>query len=432
MKIYCSGIGGIGLSAYAALQNALGHEVSGSDSTLSVLTEDLISQGISVYDCQDGSHVPEDADLFVYSEAIPIDAPERKSAESYGITQESYFEALGNLSKDFTVIAVCGTHGKSTTTAMAAQVLIDAGLDPTVVVGTKVPQLDPTTPGLRGARGRNWRKGESDLFLLEACEYRGSFLHLYPDIILMTNVDGDHFDAFDSIEDYHNAYREFIARLPEDGIVITHMSDPQCKQILITDTRQPTTHIDADRNPLIELSVSGLHMKQNAQLVLSLADQLEIAAEESLKSFTGTWRRMEVKGDTDQGITVIDDYAHHPVEIAATISAVREGYPGRRIVCLFQPHTHDRTIRFYNDFLIAFDGADIVVTTDIYDARPDVEKEIVDIEQFTADIHTETVYGGSLDQAKEQLCCKILQQDDVLIVMGAGNVTQIASQLVSG
>lgn len=423
MKIYCSGIGGIGLSAYAALQNALGHEVSGSDSTLSVLTEDLISQGISVYDCQDGSHVPEDADLFVYSEAIPIDAPERKFAESYGITQESYFEALGNLSKDFTVIAVCGTHGKSTTTAMAAQVLIDAGLDPTVVVGTKVPQLN----------GRNWRKGNSTIFLLEACEYRGSFLHLYPDIILMTNVDGDHFDAFKDLDDYHDAFREFIARLPDDALLITHMDDDGCRAICETLIQKAEVLImDADRNPLIELSVSGLHMKQNAQLVLSLADQLEIAAEESLKSFTGTWRRMEVKGDTDQGVTVIDDYAHHPVEIAATISAVREKYPGRRIVCLFQPHTHDRTIRFYNDFLIAFDGADIVVTTDIYDARPDVEKGIVDIEQFTADIHAETVYGGSLEQAKEQLCCKILQQDDVLIVMGAGDVTHVAEQLTTG
>ncbi|MDA0376188.1 MAG: Mur ligase family protein [bacterium] len=423
MKIYCSGIGGIGLSAYAALQNALGHEVSGSDSSLSVLTEDLISQGISVYDCQDGSHVPEDADLFVYSEAIPIDAPERKSAESYGITQESYFEALGNLSKDFTVIAVCGTHGKSTTTAMAAQVLIDAGLDPTVVVGTKVPQLN----------GRNWRKGNSTIFLLEACEYRGSFLHLYPDIILMTNVDGDHFDAFKDLDDYQNAYRAFIARLPDDALLITHMDDDGCRAICETLIQKAEVFImDADRNPLIELSVSGLHMKQNAQLVLSLADQLEIAAEESLKSFTGTWRRMEVKGDTDQGVTVIDDYAHHPVEIAATISAVREKYPGRRIVCLFQPHTHDRTIRFYNDFLIAFDGADFVVTTDIYDARPDVEKGIVDIEQFTADIHAETVYGGSLEQAKEQLCCKILQQDDVLIVMGAGDVTHVAEQLTTG
>ena len=133
----------------------------------------------------------------------------------------------------------------------------------------------------------------------------------------------------------------------------------------------------------------------------------------------------------DNGVTVIDDYAHHPVEIAATVAAAREKYPGRRLVCFFQPHTHDRTIQFYNDFLIAFDGADLVVTTDIYDARSDIEKEIVDIAQFTADIHAESIYAGALEQAKEELCCNLLQQDDVLIVMGAGTVTNVAQELIA-
>ena len=422
MKIYCSGIGGIGLSAYAALQNAFDHEVSGSDRSLTVLTEDLEAQGIEVFDGQDGSNLPEDADLFVYSEAIPKDAPERKKASELGIRQISYFAALGELSKNHTVIAVCGTHGKSTTTAMAAQVLIDGGKDPTVVVGTKVPQLD----------GRNWRKGDSDIFLLEACEYRVSFLNLHPDIILMTNVDGDHFDAFDSVEDYQNAYKEFIDCLPDDGVVITHMNDPECSKVISQLSLVNRVVKDVDDLPLPDLSVPGQHMKENAQLVLSLADHLGISANESLKKFTGTWRRFEVKGETNQGVTVIDDYAHHPVEIAATIAAAREKYPGRRIVCLFQPHTHDRTIRFYNEFLIAFDAADFVVTTDIYDARPDTEKETVDILQLTQDIHADSFYGGSLEQAKNQLCSHYLQQDDVLLVLGAGDVTQVATQLLNG
>ena len=414
MKIYCSGIGGIGRSAYAALQNVSGHTVLGSDKNSSALTADLQSQGIEVFENQDGSHVPSDADLFVYSEAIPESAPERVKAEELGVTQLSYFAALGELSKDHTVVAVCGTHGKSTTTSMAAQVLIDAGKDPTVIVGTKVPQLD----------GRNWRKGDSEIFLLEACEYRGSFLNLHPDIILMTNVDGDHFDAFDSLEDYQNAYGEFIDRLPEDGVVITHMNDSDCKRVAGSNT------IDADQLSLPELSVPGLHMQQNAQLVSALADHLAIDAADSLKKFTGTWRRFEIKGDTDQGVTVIDDYAHHPVEIAATIAAARQKYPGRRLVCLYQPHTHERTIRFYNDFLIAFDAADLVVTTDVYDARPDIEDETIDIKQLTQDIHAESIYGGSLSEAKEKLCCSLLQQNDVLVVMGAGDVTQVAAELI--
>ena len=157
MKIYCSGIGGIGLSAYAALQNASGHTVMGSDRAGSALIEDLRSQGMTVFLEQDGSHLPKDLDLFVYSEAIPKDAPERRRASDLGVRQLSYFGALGELSKDFRVIAVCGTHGKSSTVAMAARVLMHAGLDPSVVVGTKLLEL----------QGRNWHRGESDLFLLE-------------------------------------------------------------------------------------------------------------------------------------------------------------------------------------------------------------------------------------------------------------------------
>jgi UDP-N-acetylmuramate--alanine ligase len=418
MKIYCSGIGGIGLSAYAALQNAAGHDVLGSDHSLTPLTVDLEGQGVTIFSSQDGSHVPSDADLFVYSEAIPEDAPERLKATEFNITQMSYFEALGELSKNHTVIAVCGTHGKSSTTAMATLALIDAGMDPTVVVGTKIPQLD----------GRNWRKGKSDVFLLEACEYRGSFLNLYPNIVLMTNLDGDHFDSFNSLEDYQNAYIEFLARLPEDGVVITHMQDKDCAKIA-KQSCKPV--LDADVCPAIELSVPGAHMQENALLVTALSDHMGFSAGKALKSFSGTWRRMEVKGDTESGVTVIDDYAHHPVEIAATIAATREAYPGRRIVCLFQPHTHDRTIQFYNEFLIAFDGADLVVTTDIYDARPEIEKEIVDIAQFTADIHTSAQYGGSLTEAKNKLCSKILQSRDVLLILGAGDITTVATEMVS-
>lgn len=417
MKIYCSGIGGIGLSAYAALQKASGHTVSGSDKTKSALTEDLQSQEIAVHTNQDGSHVPEDAELFVYSEAIPKDAPERLRASELGIPQLSYFAALGELSKDFRVIAVCGTHGKSSTTAMAAKAMLDAGFDPTVVVGTKVPQLG----------GKNWRKGNSALFLLEACEYRGSFLNLHPDIIIMTSADGDHFDAYASLEAYHDAYKDFIGRLPDNGSVITHGADPDCADIV---SNLECEVIDADTAPLPSLSVPGRHMQENAQLVVALGNLLGFDTADSLKDFSGTWRRMEVKGDTKDGVTVIDDYAHHPREIVATVAAARQQYPGRRIVCLFQPHMHNRTRRFYNDFLIAFDGADIVVTTDIYDARSDTETDLVDIVQFTDDIHAESVYGGSLSEAKNKLCSSILQQGDVLLVLGAGDVTDVAQEIV--
>lgn len=417
MKIYCSGIGGIGLSAYAALQKANGHSVSGSDASTTPLTNDLEYQGITVYNKQDGSHVPEDADLFVYSEAIPADAPERKCAAECGIRQISYFAALGELSKDYTVVAVCGTHGKSSVTAMAATVLLATGKDPTVIVGTKVPQLD----------GKNWRKGNSDLFLLEACEYRGSFLHLHPDIIILINADGDHFDAYNSVEEYQRAYAEFIGRLPADGVLITHMTDPDCANLAAS---CPGTVIDADTLPLPELSVPGLHMRQNGQLVAALAHHIGIQSS-ALSCFSGTWRRMEIKGETPDGVLVIDDYGHHPKEIAATIAATKEKYPDRRLVCLFQPHTHNRTLYFWDEFCIAFDAADEVIVTDIYDARPDTNSEQADAKQLAADIHTESTYGGSISEAKNLLCRSILQRNDVLLVLGAGDVTNIAGELVS-
>jgi len=419
MKIFCSGIGGIGLSAYAALQNASGNSVHGSDAVRSALTDDLSEQGISISYTQNGNALTADIDLFVYSEAIPRHAPERMRAQELGIPQKSYFEALGEFSKEYTVISVCGTHGKSSTTAMAALVLIEAGLDPTVVVGTKISQLD----------NRNWRKGASDIFLLEACEYRESFLHLFPDIILMTNVDGDHFDSFGSLEEYHNAYVSFLHRLPQSGLVITHMHDPECEKVVKAAKLSKDNVVHTDAYALPSLSVPGRHMQENAQLVVALADQLHVDAIIPLQSFSGTWRRMEIKGETDEGVLVIDDYAHHPKEVVATIAAARQAYPGRRIVCLFQPHMHDRTARFYHDFLIAFDAADMVIITDVYDARPDVDMERIDTAQLAADIHTESLYGGSLSQTLS-LTQQTIQRGDVLLVMGAGDITSVAQKFM--
>ncbi len=191
MKIYCSGIGGIGLSAYAALQKLAGHTVFGSDRSESALLDDLRSQGIGIVLDQSGAAVPKDCDLFVYSEAIPESSPERQKAKEYGSMQKSYPAAVGDLSRGSRLICICGTHGKSSTTAMAARLLIETGKDPTVVVGTKLKELG----------GRNWRRGKSDIFLLETCEYRNSFHQYSPRIILMTNCDGDHFDVYKDTDD---------------------------------------------------------------------------------------------------------------------------------------------------------------------------------------------------------------------------------------
>ncbi len=423
MKIYCSGIGGIGLSAYAAMQMQNGHEVWGSDRSDSWLVQDLKSQGAHITTNQDGSFVPSDCDLFVYSEAVPPDAPERIRARDFGIPMQSYFHALGQLTQDSMLIAVCGTHGKSSTTSMIAKMLIDAGKDPSVIVGTRVKELN----------GRNWRKGASDVFVVEACEYRKSFHYLSPDIVLMTNVDGDHFDAFADIDEYRSAFITFIKRLPQEGLVIIHGSDGDSSAVA-TFAERPV--INADTQPLIALGVPGEHMRQNAQLALALADHLNIdrsVAQESLKTFSGTWRRMEVKGETVNGVIVVDDYAHHPIEIAATLQAMREAYPGRRIVCVFQPHTHDRTFKLYDGFTTAFTGADVVVIPDVYNARSDIETGAVDVDAFVNDIaagsRTTCINGHGLDATKQELQ-RIVTNGDVVILMGAGNVGSLADYLL--
>lgn len=424
MKIYCSGIGGIGLSAYAALQAASGHTVSGSDRSNSPLLDDLRSQGVTIHLTQDGPGVSEDVDLFVFSEAIPADAPERVKAAELGIKSISYFAALGELVRGHTVIAVCGTHGKSSTTAMVAKMLVDTGKDPSVVVGTKMRELN----------GRNWRKGKSDIFVVEACEYRRSFLFIQPSIVLMTNVDGDHFDAYGSLEEYQEAFVDFLKQLPADGPVITHGEDKDCVAVATASGR---TMIDADTFPLVQLATPGEHMRQNARLALALADYLKIdgsAAHKSLSTFAGTWRRMEVKGEMENGITVIDDYGHHPVEIRATLNAMREAYGDRRIVCVFQPHTHDRTKKLYEEFTDAFFDADMVIIPNIYVARSDIETSTVDVDALVNDIaeHSgvDAINGQSLSDTDTLLRTEILEPGDVLITMGAGDITTLSDRLL--
>jgi UDP-N-acetylmuramate--alanine ligase len=424
MKIYCSGIGGIGLSAYAAMQNANGHSVSGSDRTETPLILDLRSQGIEVFLSQDGTHVPSDADLFVYTEAVPEDAPERVKAKEYGIRAVSYFQALGELSKDFFVIGVCGTHGKSSTTAMAARLLIECGKDPSVIVGTKVPELG----------NRNWRKGASDIFLVESCEYRRSFHHLDPDLILVTNVDGDHFDAYADINEYRQAFVEFFERLPADGMVIGHLEDAESEAVIRTSGRAA---IDADSFPLPELSVPGMHMRQNALLALAMGVQLGIDVQkglDALKGFSGTWRRMEVKGAGKHGGIVVDDYGHHPLEVKATLRGLREAYPDRRIVCVFQPHTHDRTRKLYDEFLGSFFDADVIVIPNIYGARPKAGEVPVDAAKLAADIAAASgkpcTCTKTLEKTEEYLPT-ILQPSDVVVCMGAGDITNLAARLVA-
>lgn len=435
MNIYCSGIGGMGLSAYASLQRTLGHRVSGSDSGNTCLLDDLRAQGISVAAMQDGSALPSDTDLFVYSEAVPPHHPERARASALGIPSRSYFQALGDCSRPSFVIAVCGTHGKSSTTAMAARVLLSAGKDPTVVVGTKVPELDGPARPDGHSDGRNWRKGGGEIFLLEACEYRKSFHFLSPDLILLTTVDGDHFDYYADVAAYEEAFTEFFRLLPAGGPVVLHGRDPASLRVA---RAAGCAVVDADAHSLPALSVPGRHMQENACLVLGMAKVLGISQDSALSSlagFQGTWRRMEVKGVRPDGVLVVDDYAHHPREIRATIEAFREAYPARRIICVFQPHTHDRTQKLHEEFTRAFRSADIVVVPHVYAVRKERDVREVDFPRFLRDIGNASaveVFGGfTLQETATFLQDTVLRPGDMLLCMGAGDITELAQRMMT-
>ena len=424
MIIFCSGIGGIGLSALAAIRKLRGDDVHGSDRSESALLDDLRSQGLHVTTDQSGVAIPAGCKLLIYSEAIPPEAPERQKATELGIRQISYPEALGEMTAGYRSIAVCGTHGKSSTTAMSARLLIEAGLDPTVVVGTKLKELG----------GRNWRVGKSDLFVLEACEYKRSFRFYKPEVILLTNADGDHFDYYTSAADYRAAFDDFVATVPPNGALITHMQDPDCIAIA---QKSGKRIIDADGFPMITLHTPGVHMQKNAQLALGLAAYLKIpteTAQTAVGGYAGSWRRLEVKGMYKGSIPVIDDYAHHPAELKATISAIRSAYPDKRLVAVFQPHTHDRTNKLYADFVTAFPGVDLLFLTDVYDARKEYNTKKVNMPRFVGDISREsnvaTGWTGTLDQTRERLASE-LQDNDVLLCMGAGDITNLAGKIAT-
>lgn len=426
MNIFCSGIGGIGVSAYASLQQANGHNVAGSDTQQTLLTKQLQAEGIQVVYTQVASNIHAGIDLLVCSEAVPATSAERTKATELGITQLSYFEALGALTANHFLIAVCGTHGKSSTTAMAAQVLTEAAVDPTVVVGTKVPFL----------QNHNWRQGKSNVALVEACEFARSFLHLRPNVVLLTNADGDHFDTYGSAEAYKQAFAEFLQLLPADGVIITHLEDPICKQLAEASGKKV---INADLEPMVPLQVPGTHMQKNAQLVTALRHVLPAvnneSATNSLASHTGCWRRLELKGTTASGIPVIDDYGHHPVEIRANLAALTSKYPDKRLVVVFQPHTHQRTIDLYAEFTKCFTQAGLVVIPNIYDVRRAANTNTVDPQTFTNDIannsNVSTYYTQSLQHTKEQLEQTLLQAGDVLVCMGAGDITSLATSMVA-
>lgn len=399
-KIFFVGIGGIGMSGLARLMKWLEKEVLGSDSSEDVLTEELREEGFNVVIGHDPANIPEGTDLLVYTEAVEKDNVELVAARDRGIPVMSYFEALGAITEDYRLVAVTGTHGKTTTTAMLALILIEAGLDPTVLVGTKLKEFGNS----------NLRPGGGDIFLVEACEYKRNFRHLQPDLLGILNIELDHVDYYKDFEDYESAFKELA---------------DQSNEVIWPDE---VAEYEG------ELGVPGFHNLMNAGMAAKMARRLGVAEDviaRVLKDFNGTWRRFEYRGELN-GAPVYDDYAHHPTEILATLEAAREKHPDARIVSVFQPHQFSRTAGLLDDFAEAFEEADEVIIPNVYEVRDSKsDKEAGSAEKLVAAIskHHENVLNGEGFDKTVQYLYDTVDDGDLVMVMGAGDITHIVPML---
>lgn len=448
IHIHFIGIGGISMSGLAEILLKENFKISGSDSRESELTDKLSQMGAKICCGQSASNIEEDTDAVVYTAAIHPDNPELKAALEKQIPALTRAELLGQIMDNYDhSIAVSGTHGKTTTTSMITNILLEACADPTVSVG-----------GILKSIAGNIRVGSSEIFLTEACEYTNSFLNFYPKYALILNIEEDHLDFFKDLEDIRHSFRCFAANVPEHGTIIinseignyqtiteglacrtlTYGLDPSASYYAkdITFNTQGCGNFilmhESAALGEITLSVPGNHNISNAVAACALALEMDIPFEHirtALSVFGGTARRFEHKGNLG-GITVIDDYAHHPTEITATLTAA-QNYPHERLICVFQPHTYTRTKAFLKDFALALSHADLVVLADIYAAR---EQNTVGISSKDLLKELETLgcdccYFPSFDEIENFLLKKCMN-GDLLITMGAGDIVQVGEHLL--
>ena len=438
-KVHFVGIGGIGMSGIAELLLNLGFKVSGSDLKLSNITHNLSEKGATIEDGHNSSHL-KDCDVLVYSSAVQEDNPEIIEANARGIPVIRRAEMLGELiAVKQTSIAVSGTHGKTTTSSMIGSILSEAKLDPTLVVGGLVKNLDT-----------NSLLGTGELIVVEADEFDRSFLQLRPTIAMITNIELEHTDCYENLEDLQNAFTQFSNATPFYGVVIAGVDSPALQNIvseinrpIITFGLSPLADLRAESISFSEsktqftvsfyqevlgnitLNVPGEHNVLNSLAAIALGIELGIPFDvisSGLQSYGGVRRRFEIKGIIND-IMVVDDYAHHPTEVSATLQAARSGW-NRRIVAVFQPHLFTRTRDFHANFAKAFMQCDVLVVTNIFPARekpiPGITGELVanSAKEFG---HPDIYYEFDLEKLPDKLD-DIVQPGDLMITIGAGNI----------
>ena len=417
MHIHCIGIGGIGLSAFAQLCKELGHTATGSDAAESPMVHLLRSQGINVQVPHDAENITSTIDTVVYSEAIPFLNPERTRAQELHIPQKSYFQALGEMTRQYKTIVVAGTHGKTTTVGMLASGFLASDFDLSVIVGAQLQEFN----------GSNFHQGSNDWLLVEGCEYRNNFRFLKPEVVVLTNVELDHVDFYQSEEQYEEAFRFFLNKAKA---VLYHEGDMKAERLL-TDFQGQKIPVPSHAFSPGELTTIGKHNQMNATLALKLGELMKQDMSKfssGVAAFPGAARRQQFLG-TYKGIRIYDDYGHHPTEIAATLSAFREAFPSSQIALVFEPHQFSRTKHFFDQFIEAFSHADKVGIAPIYAAR--------DTDEDKAAVSTESLISAlpNAQQIQElsdaQDFASDLKEEDILLFMGAGNIDRFAHDFLS-
>ena len=445
--IHFVGIGGIGMSGIAELLLNLGYTVSGSDLKSSDITERLKRLGGVIF----RGHIQEniaDADVVVVSSAVAEDNPEIKAARQGSIPVIPRAEMLAELMRLKYSVAVAGAHGKTTTTSIIAAVLDRGGLDPTVVIGGKLKSI-----------GTNARLGDGEFIVAEADESDGSFLKMSPAIAVVTNIDREHLDFYRDLNDIQGAFLNFIDRIPFYGLAVLCL-DNEPIQALIPDIQKRYTtygmstqadiqaknvtfdglksrfsvyHLDRELGD-IQLNLPGIHNVYNAMASVAVGIELDLpfaTIKTALETLEGVQRRLEIKGEVG-GVSVIDDYGHHPTEIKTTLQAAKEAWPDRRKVVVFQPHRYTRTRALFDDFTRSFYQSDVLVVLPIYSAG---EKEIIGVDSHSMcdgirqHGHKEVVCMGGIDEAVAELK-QLLKAGDILLTLGAGDVYKVGEKVL--
>lgn len=442
------GIGGIGMSGIAEVLLNNGFRVTGSDLSLSEVTERLATLGATIRQGHDAAYV-EEADVVVYSSAVkPDENPETQEAERQRIPIIPRAVMLGELMRVKYGIGIAGTHGKTTTTSMTGLVVTEGGFDPTIIVGGKVTVF-----------GSNAVVGEGDIIVIEADEYDRTFLRLTPSLAVVTNIEEEHLDTYRDLDDIKSAFIQYANAVPFFGAAILCLDDQHVQEIVTSVDRRVVTygtsrqaeiraenieqeglqtrfrvmHGTEELGP-IELQLPGLHNVRNALAAIAVGLELEIEfshIQRALSRFTGVQRRFQKVGEVGD-IMILDDYAHHPTEVAATLEAAAAGFPKRRIVAVFQPHLYSRTRDFQNEFVRVFFNADVLVLTDVYGSR---EKPIPGVDgQMLADLavkygHRDVHYVQKKEDLPERVA-ELVRPGDLVITMGAGDIYRYGLQLL--